>query len=42
MWDRKADRTEKYLKKKKKEKPPPNKQATKKTNARNKNSENIF
>jgi hypothetical protein len=30
MWDRKADRTEKYLKKKKKEKPLPNKQATKK------------
>ena len=30
MWDRKADRTEKYFKKKKKEKPLPKKQATKK------------
>ena len=30
MWDRKADRVEKYLKKKKKEKPQPGKQAIKK------------
>tara|TARA_R100000935_G_C2757388_1_gene132185 strand:- start:158 stop:280 length:123 start_codon:yes stop_codon:yes gene_type:complete len=30
MWDRKADRTEQYLKKKKKEKTKPNKQATEK------------